>query len=74
MYNVKPTIYLFPLVDMLVHNNSQDQDRSRSDTNHHRRAQDSLDTISTIRLGLNKKQDDRKGLINNNDWDEDHLV
>jgi hypothetical protein len=45
-----------------------------------RRAQDTLDTISAMRLGLNKKkdQDDRKGLIGHtNDWDSsnhNHLI
>lgn len=42
-----------------------------------RRAQDSLDTISTARLGLGKKksQDDHKELItDNDDWADDHLL
>lgn len=51
--------------------NGQDNIKSRTN-NINRRAQDTLDTISAMRLGLNKKdqQDDRKGLIGEAD---DHL-
>ncbi|KAI7889216.1 magnesium transporter NIPA-domain-containing protein [Mucor mucedo] len=57
-------------VDILVEN-GQDNIKSRTN-NLNRRAQDTLDTISTMRLGLNKKrdQDDRRGLIGETD---DHL-
>lgn len=64
-------------VDILIEDSKQDNNTtpSRSTNNSNRRAQDTLDTISTMRLGLNKKDgDDRKGLIgNNNDWSDDHL-
>lgn len=42
-----------------------------------RRAQDSLDSISTARLGLGKKknQDDNKELITDtDDWTDDHIL
>lgn len=65
------------IVDILVENAAASNNtRSRSNTNStttNRRAQDTLDTISSMRLGLNKKkgQEDRKGLIDNtNDWDQ----
>ncbi|CAO0801077.1 unnamed protein product [Mucor circinelloides] len=68
-------------VDMLV-DHSYEESNSSSNANKFnssRRAQDTLDSISSMRLGLNKKkgQDDRKGLIKNtNDWDndQDHLI
>jgi hypothetical protein len=45
-------------------------------TGNNRRVQDTLDPISTVRLGLKKDEDDDKeGLINSHwDDDKDHLV
>ncbi|KAI8643952.1 magnesium transporter NIPA-domain-containing protein [Parasitella parasitica] len=66
-------------VDMLV-DHSVEESNISSNSHKNRRAQDTLDSISSIRLGLNKKkgQDDRKGLMKNTneywDNDENHLI
>lgn len=68
------------LVDMLVDHSYEESNSSSNSNkfNSNRRAQDTLDSISSMRLGLNKKgEDDRKGLMKTTtDWDndEDHLI
>ena len=68
------------LVDMLVDHSFEESNSSNNSNkfNSNRRAQDTLDSISSMRLGLNKKgEDDRKGLMKKaNGWDddEDHLI
>lgn len=72
---------MFNSVDMLVDHSYEESNSSSNSNkfNSSRRAQDTLDSISSMRLGLNKKkgQEDRRGLIKNtNDWgnDQDHLI
>lgn len=52
-----------------------DVEHNRTETSsQNRRAQNEVDPFTSRKLGLNKKKDsDRKGLINNNNWEDDQL-